>query len=288
MKRKILLFFAMSLIYSEALTQSLRKPNLEEDFMRNESPDIQKAIADIGYESSLEMRLTYNVPFDKMNQLVAFVKNREKRKLCYNTVYADSLLKRVMCKMEIDSLYRDSINTILIPLPNSRISGENISLALQNSKSLRLDGAQYDNMMNQAVDMARQIRRNRTLNVWNREMEVLRKTLTPDQLTYFFVIKNLDKVSAEIDNGWKKLTDAGLTEQLDSVKEFPLAFRYYQEYYKIKDIYRYYGTSQKKHIAELEKRKPAMVQLLATLDKNTREQEKNKHKTKTIGKEFVW
>lgn len=63
MKRKILLFFAMSLIYSEALTQSLRKPNLEEDFMRNESPDIQKAIADIGYESSLEMRLTYNVPF---------------------------------------------------------------------------------------------------------------------------------------------------------------------------------------------------------------------------------
>lgn len=278
----------MSLIYSEALAQSLRKPNLEEDFMRNESPDIQKAIADIGYESSLEMRLTYNVPFDKMNQLVEFVKNREKRKLCYNTVYADSLLKRVMCKMEIDSLYRDSINTILIPLPNSRISGENISFALQNSKSLRLDDAQYDNMMEQAVDMARQIRRNRTLNVWNREMEVLRKTLTPDQLTYFFVIKNLDKVSAEIDNGWKKLTNAGLTENLDSVKEFPLAFRYYQEYYKIKDLYRYYGTSQKKHIAELEKRKPAMVQLLATLDKNTREQEKNKHKTKTIGKEFVW
>lgn len=278
----------MSLIYSEALAQSLRKPNLEEDFMRNESPDIQKAIADIGYESSLEMRLTYNVPFDKMNQLVEFVKNREKRKLCYNTVYADSLLKRVMCKMEIDSLYRDSINTILIPLPNSRISGDNLSLALQNSKSLRLDGAQYDNMMNQAVDMARQIRRNRTLNVWNREMEVLRKTLTPDQLTYFFVIKNLDKVSAEIDNGWKKLTDAGLTEQLDSAKEFPLAFRYYQEYYKIKDIYRYYGTSQKKHIAELEKRKPAMVQLLATLDKNTREQKNNKQKTKTIGKEFVW
>lgn len=278
----------MPLIYSGALAQSLRKPNLEESFMRNKSSDIQKAIADIGYESSIEMRLTYNVPFDKMNQLTALIKNREMRKLCYNTIYADSLLKRVMCKMEIDSLYRDTINTILIPLPNSRISGENISLALQNSKSLRLDDAQYDNMMEQAVGMARQIRKNRTLNVWNWEMEVLRKALTPDQLTYFFVIKNLDKVSAEIDNGWKKLADAGLTEQLDSIKEFPLAFRYYQEYYKIKDLYRYYGTSQKKHIAELEKRKPAMVQLLATLDKNTREQEKNKHKTKTIGKEFVW
>lgn len=288
MKRKIFLFIAMPLIYSGALAQSLRKPNIEESFMRNKSSDIQKAIADIGYESSIEMRLTYNVPFDKMNQLTALIKNREMRKLCYNTLYADSLLKRVMCKMEIDSLYRDSINTILIPLPNSRISGENISLALQNSKSLRLDDAQYDNMMEQAVGMARQIRKNRTLNVWNLEMEVLRKTLTPDQLTYFFVIKNLDKVSTEVDNGWKKLADAGLTEQLDSIKEFPLAFRYYQEYYKIKDLYRYYGTSQKKHIAELEKRKPAMVQLLATLNKSTREQEKNKHKTKTIGKEFVW
>ena len=288
MKREILLFIAMPLIYSGALAQSLRKPNLEESFMRNKSSDIQKAIADIGYENSLEMRLTYNVPFDKMNQLTALIKNREMRKLCYNTIYADSLLKRVMCKMEIDSLYRDSINTILIPLPNSRISGENISLALQNSKSLRLDDAQYDNMMEQAVGMARQIRKNRTLNVWNLEMEVLRKTLTPDQLTYFFVIKNLDKVSTEVDNGWKKLADAGLTEQLDSIKEFLLAFRYYQEYYKIKDLYRYYGTSQKKHIAELEKRKPAMVQLLATLNKSTREQEKNKHKTKTIGKEFVW
>lgn len=288
MKRKILLSIAIALIYSVASAQSLRKLNIEEDFIQNVSPDIQKAITDIGYESSLEMRLTYNVPFNKMNQLMEFFKNRERRKLCYNTIYENSLLKRVMCKMEIDSLYRDSINTILIPLPNSRISGENISFALQNSKSLWLDGAQYESLMDQAVDMARQIRKDRTLNVWNREMEVLRKTLTVDQLNYFFVIKNLDKVSAEIDNGWKKLSEAGLTEQLDSIKEFPLAFRYYQEYYKIKDLYRYYGTSQKKHIAELEKHKPAMVQSLATLDKNIREQEKNKHKTKTIGKEFVW
>lgn len=210
------------------------------------------------------------------------------RKYCYNTIYADSIRKRVMCKMEIDSLYRDSINTVLIPLSGSRISGENISYALHNSQELQLDKAQYDCMMDKAVDMARRIRKDRTLNVWNEEIDVLRMTLTPKQLTYLFVIKNLDKVSADINNGWKKIVDAGLSAQLDSVKEFPLAFEYYQEFYKIKDIYRYYGTSQKKYIAELEKRKPAMVQMIATLDKNAREQKNKKQQTKTIGKEFVW
>ena len=234
------------------------------------------------------MRLAYNVPFERMDKLFTFIKNREMRKYCYNTIYADSILKRVMCKMEIDSLYRDSINTVLIPLSENKISGENISYALRSSEALQLDKAQYDYMMDKAVDMARRIHKDRTLNVWNEEMDVLRKSLTSKQLTYFFVIKNLDKVSADIDNGWKKLVNAGLAAQLDSAKEFPLAFKYYQEWYKIKDIYRYYGTSQKKYIAELEKHKPAMVQMIATLDKNEREQKKNKQKTKTIGKEFVW
>ncbi len=288
MKRKFLLSIALALIYSTAGAQSLRKPDVEEEMLREGYAKIQNAVTNIGREKSLEMRLAYNVPFERMDKLFTFIKNREMRKYCYNTIYADSILKRVMCKMEIDSLYRDSINTVLIPLSENKISGENISYALRSSEALQLDKAQYDYMMDKAVDMARRIHKDRTLNVWNEEMDVLRKSLTSKQLTYFFVIKNLDKVSADIDNGWKKLVNAGLAAQLDSAKEFPLAFKYYQEWYKIKDIYRYYGTSQKKYIAELEKHKPAMVQMIATLDKNEREQKKNKQKTKTIGKEFVW
>ena len=288
MKRKFLLSIALALIYSTAGAQSLRKPDVEEEMLREGYAKIQNAVTNIGREKSLEMRLAYNVPFERMDKLFTFIKNREMRKYCYNTIYADSILKRVMCKMEIDSLYRDSINTVLIPLSGNKISGENISYALRSSEALQLDKAQYDYMMDKAVDMARRVHKDRTLNVWNEEMDVLRKSLTSKQLTYFFVIKNLDKVSADIDNGWKKLVNAGLAVQLDSAKEFPLAFKYYQEWYKIKDMYRYYGTSQKKYIAELEKHKPAMVQMIATLDKNEREQKKNKQKTKTIGKEFVW
>lgn len=288
MKRKFLLSIALALIYSTAGAQSLRKPDVEEEMLREGYAKIQNAVTNIGREKSLEMRLAYNVPFERMDKLFTFIKNREMRKYCYNTIYADSILKRVMCKMEIDSLYRDSINTVLIPLSGNKISGENISYALRSSEALQLDKAQYNYMMDKAVDMARRVHKDRTLNVWNEEMDVLRKSLTSKQLTYFFVIKNLDKVSADIDNGWKKLVNAGLSAQLDSAKEFPLAFKYYQEWYKIKDMYRYYGTSQKKYIAELEKHKPAMVQMIATLDKNEREQKKNKQKTKTIGKEFVW
>lgn len=286
MKRKFLLSIALALIYSATGAQSFRKLDVEEEMLHKDHAEILNATANTGREKSLELRLRYNIPFEKMDTLFTLIRNREMRKHCYNMIYTNSIMKRVMCKMEIDSLYRDSINTVLIPLPDSRISGENISHVLHSSKALRLDKAQYDYMMDKAVDMARRIRQNRTLNVWNEEIDVLRKTLTSKQLTYYFVIKNLDKVSTDIDKGWKKIVDAGLTAQLDSAKEFPLAFRYYQELYKIKDIYRYYGTSQKKYIAELEKRKPAMVQMVATLEKNEREQKKNKQKT--IGKEFVW
>lgn len=288
MKRKFLLIIALALMYLYAGAQTFRKINMEEDMLRTDYADIQNAVAHDGLEKILEMKLTYKVPLNKLSTISNFIKNREMHKYCYNYIYADSILKRVRCKLEIDSVYRDSINTVLIPISGSNISGANISYALNCVKSLQLDSAQYDYMMDKALDMARRIRNDRTLNVWNEEMDILRKTLSSKQLTYFFVVKNLDKVATEIDEGWKSLVEAGLSEQLDSAKEFPLAFMYFQEKYKIKDLYRYYGTSQKKYMAELEKRKPSMVQMLATLDKEARKKEQNNKKTKTIGKEFVW
>ena len=52
----------------------------------------------------------------------------------------------------------------------------------------------------------------------------------------------------------------------------------------IKDLYRYYGTSQKKYLAELDKSKPKMIKMLDGIDKKARVEEKEK----TVGKEFVW
>lgn len=287
MKNKILLSIALALMYSTVFAQtSLRKPKAEEDTLRRHFMSIAKKTYPLEKEYEVIFGLKYNVPAKKARKLSYYLKERERRKVCYNYIYHDSILTRVQCKLEIDSIYRDSINSLLIPVEGNKITGENISQALTLRKLLKLDDAQYDYLMDRALAMARKIHTNPRINVWNEEIEVLRNTLTNEQLTRFFMDKNSKKVTKELDDGWRKIVDAGLAEQLDSAKEMTRAFMYFHKRQKIKDIFRYYGTSQKKYLAELDKHKPAMVQMLATLEKE--ERNKQKGKNKTIGKEFVW
>lgn len=93
-----------------------------------------------------------------------------------------------------------------------------------------------------------------------------------------------------MDEGWQKIVDEGLSAQLDSAKEMHLAFIYYQKRQKIKDIFRYYGTSQKKYLAELDKNRPLLVKMIDAIDQKRRaaEKEKSQKNNKTVGKEFVW
>ncbi len=53
------------------------------------------------------------------------------------------------------------------------------------------------------------------------------------------------------------------------------------------DLYRYYGTSKKKHLAELNKQMPKIILMLDAIDKKKRLVEKEKEKG-TVSKEFVW
>lgn len=79
--------------------------------------------------------------------------------------------------------------------------------------------------------------------------------------------KNANIVTKEIDDGWQRLIETGLSEKLDSAKEYPLAYAYYHERQMIKDLFRNYGTTQKKYLAELDRHMPPMVKMIATLDK---------------------
>lgn len=291
MKNKTLLSIALAMMYSGASAQSsLRQVEAEEDTLHEHFMDIAKTVYPVEKECEVALYLKYNVPKNKARKMAYYIKERERRKACYNYIYKDSILTRVRCKLEMDSIYRDSINTLLIPVKGNRISGDNISLALMLSATLELDDAQYQYMMEKALAMARQLYQDPRSNVWNEEMDVLKKTLTPKQFNSFFLNKNGEKTTKEVDKGWQRLVDAGLAEQLDSATEIPRAYIYYHERQKIKDIFRYYGTPQKKNLAELDNRKPAMVRMIETLDNETRiiEQNKQKEKNKTVGKEFVW
>ena len=238
-------------------------------------------------ELMLETHARYVCSPSKDEKLGQYLFQREIRKACYDYICPDSVRLRSLAKMRIDTQYQDSIDMLLIPEYYNRISGDNISYALHARRAVRMDSTQYDYLMGKALDMAHRLRRNPRLNVWNEEMEILTKTLTKEQLDRFFRDKNARSVTKEMQAGWKRLTDAGLAEQLDSVNDMARAYFYFQERQKIKDLYKYNSTAQRKHLAELNKSMPTMIRMLDGLDKKARIEE-NERNNKTVGKEFVW
>lgn len=284
MKKKFLLCIALALLYNYASAETLRCTIQEREvYLANKS--VIDSLLYFRYpEELVKINNQYIVPKDDRARLEFYIKNREFKYICQDFLYKDSLEKRMHNKLIIDRVYQDSINTILISEYKNHLSGENLSFALHCRYLLNLDSIQYSYIMDKALDMARRIRKDYRINLWNEEMEILKKTLDKQQLYSFFARKNANKVATEFDKAWTKLKDAGLTEQLDSIKDGNDAIRFMSSRQMIKDLYRSYGTPQKKYLAELEKSKPKLISMLEGIDKKARIEEKNK----SIGKEFVW
>lgn len=285
MKSKtILLSIALAMLCPAAKAEVLRCTIQEKEvYLANK--ELVDSMLDFRYrEEVAKINHYFNVPEKDMARLEFFVKNREFKYICQDILYKDSLDRRVKNKITIERVFQDSINTILIPTCQHHISGENLSYALHCRNMLNLDSAQYAYIMDKALSMARRIRKDYRVNLWNEEMKVLRKTLDKGQLWSFFRRKNYLKVLDEFDKAWDKLKEADLTEQLDSAKDAKEAIKYMHSRQMIKDLYRGYGTSQKKYLAELDKSKPKMMRMLDGIDKKARVEEKRK----TVGKEFVW
>lgn len=287
MKTKIILSVIAALICTVVHADRFSCTAQEWNVYLNDSTQILRETNFNAEEMIVRWIKRYTIPQKSFRKFEHFVRNCEFRKVCQNHLYADSLKKRIESKIETEEIYRDSIYKLLIPVCENKISGENICLTLKMAETLKLDDSQYSYLMDKALDMANRMKKDRSLNVWNEEINLLRGTLSERQLYLYFNKKNAQSAKKEVETGWSKLKKAQLTEQLDSVKEKVEALRYYLEFKRIKDIYRYYGTSQKKYLAELEKRMPKMILMLNALEKKARIVEKGK-KNGTIGKEFVW
>ena len=284
MRKAVLLCIMLAMLCLSTRAEVLRCTIQEKEvYLANK--ELVDSMLDFRYrEEVAKINHFFNVPEKDMARLEFFVKNREFKYICQDILYKDSLDRRVKNKITIERVFQDSINTILIPTCQHHISGENLSYALHCRNMLNLDSAQYAYIMDKALSMARRIRKDYRVNLWNEEMKVLRKTLDKGQLWSFFRRKNYLKVLDEFDKAWDKLKKADLTEQLDSAKEAKEAIKYMHSRQMIKDLYRGYGTSQKKYLAELDKSKPKMMRMLDGIDKKARVEEKRK----TVGKEFVW
>lgn len=267
------------------IAQELYSPDSE--VMRMYGEQIEEEASKKADEAVCETTFRYYVPEGKVAELRRYLLEREMRKSYLDQAMPDSVRQRVLGKMRVDDVYRDSVNMILIPAYVNKVSGDNVSYVLYAKEIVNLDDAQYSYLMSCALNMARRMYTNPRLNVWNEEMNLLRKTLTKDQLRKFFHSKNAVKVTQELQKAWKRLTDAGLTQQVDSVTDMAFAFVYYHDRQQIRDLYRFYGTSQRKYLAELDKSKPLVIKLLDGLDKAAR-LKKEEENGKTVGKEFVW
>lgn len=234
-----------------------------------------------GNEAYAELAMKHKIHLDDMEKVRRLVMHCEKQKAFYTYLYRKSTKNRVHAKMRLDSIYRDSVNMILIPY--NRISGENISYALRIYKAFDLDSVQLGYLKQKALDIARRLYKDPRLNTWSEEMDILRQTLDKDQIISFFQIKDCIIINKNMEDAWTKLKEAGLTEKLDSAREMSYAYRYYSEEAKINGLYRYYGTSKKKYLAELRKHMPLMVKMLDGLNKHRKVQTE-----KNVGKEFVW
>lgn len=271
MKMKFLLSITLAMMYLTSSAQGkFRITAVEEDTLNAHFKDIVRETNLSVQDYEVSLRLKFHVPMRVSHEIGRFVREREWRKACYNYIYRDSVFRRVKCKQEIDSVYRDSLNLFLIPVRGNNISGENVSLALIYKDTLALDNAQYQYLMEKALSMARQLYQNPKTNVWNEDIEVLEESLSSEQLDRFFMFKYAMSITHTLYSGWKKIVDAGLSGYLDNTADVNKAYRYYLEQKKIKDIYRYRSSAQRKALAELDKHKPDMVRMLETIEKNAR------------------
>ena len=268
-------------VVAVALTQH------EIDALKGHSKEIMEKANKLAEEETMRTHMQYRVLRKDEERLRQYILHREIRKCCYDFIFPDSLRHRVANKMSIDEFYADSVNTVLLTAGNSYISGDNVTFALHRAKDIELDEASRDTIMKRALDMAQRLRKNPRLDLWDEEMAVLTQTLSSRQIDKLFYARHYPEIAREVNDGWKRLEKAGLTEQLDSTQEIIKARMYYSLRHKINDIYRGNRTARRQNLAEIAKQMPQMVRMVDALDrkeKMIKEEENNK----TIGKEFVW
>lgn len=269
-----------------ANAQSVRCTTIEKEIYQQNKEQID-SLLDFRYlEEIVKVNNLYKVPVADRDKMEYYIKNREFRLICQEFLYKDSLQRRVQNKLYIEYLYQDSINSVLIPVYKNHISGDNVSYALHCKDVMKLDSAQYSFIMEKALDMARRIKKDYRVNIWNEEMDVLSKTLDKKQLNIFFRNKNAAKITDEYFKAWAKLKEANLTEQLDSAKDSNDAINYMFARQMIKDLYRDRVSVQRRSLAELDKNTPKMIALLNGMEKKARMEEEKKNRT--ISKDFVW
>lgn len=236
-----------------------------------------------GMEAYEMLAAKYKIPHDQTSQVLMLLVNREKEKVARNYIYPRNLRRRVAEKQKIDSIYRDKLFEILIPY--NEIAGEYMGLALLAADLLHYTDKQHAVLKGKAMDIARRLYANPRLNTGDEEMNILRNTLNEEQLDTLLDCKNAGVATRQMNQGWARLREAGLAEELDSVKDCTRAYLFYLKQHKIMDLHRGNATVRNRLLQDMNRHKPPLVRLLDGLDRSAKIKSEE---TKKIGRDFVW
>ena len=275
MKKLLFLTVALAWIASVAPALTLQKLQQgQEDLVRLGEQNGGKAYA----------ILKANFRFMKSDslRLKELLTAREIKK-CLLELTSLSSAEKVMHRYEIHRAYMDSIYPILIPY--NAISGENISFALLIAEKEHYDNAQKEYLMNKALDMAHRLEDEPGLNLWDEEMDILKNTLTKEQLRRLFSIKHVRAAQKKLDAIWNKLSSEQLTTTLDSAKEWNRAYQYINEKMYINALYRHHTTERRNHLNELRKTRPLLIKMSDAYERKGRT---DSARVKSADFEYVW
>lgn len=262
MRNIFLLFCFLMMLPSHIMAQNSKKSLSDDSAWYFRERIMDEVARQNGEEAFALMCKKYKFPKKNYMKLKHFYMLRDQEKIMANKLEL-SCADRLHYKAFIDSIYCDSIYKYLIPW--NQISGENISLALKYSKRLDFDEAQNDYLMFRAIDMARRLAKNPKLNVWDEEFDVLKKTLTRKQLRNLMILKHRESINAEMEKIWMQLENAGLTNDVDSAKEYYKARMFLVHKCYINDVFRHKSSERRANLEELKKERPLLIKMYEAL-----------------------
>lgn len=237
-------------------------------------------LAEDGFTS---LRKQYRIPVDQLDRVHEYCYNREQRKYTYNYLPIPAE-QRIEEKSRIDSLYRDSINRVLMPF-NPQITGSTIGTVFRNASYLNLSDDKCQVLMEHALRFARRLYRNPCAYIAREEMDVLRKELTHDQLENVINWKNSKEARAKALDVWQSVQESELLLKSDSTEHTNRAYLYYLQEMYIRDYYVGEKEIIDNNLQELYARKPKVIKIYEA--KGMQQWVQKKHQER-VGSAFAW
>lgn len=289
---KIISFALLASTSLQVDSQTLHLVKSEAEAMSKHEESVRTSAAFLADDAFAQIMTDYKVGKGDELSIKAYCQIKEQKKSLQNYVITDPFL-RYREKEKIDSIYRDSINILLIP-KNPSLSGKIISMALQMSDFLELKQKKKDAIMNTALNLSRKLRKTPCADVTVEEMTCLRKNLTKKQLEEVVDEKNMFSSKLKAQKAWDALDREGMTDELDSAQQMIRAEMYYRLEMRYHDIYVGQPEQLRHNLDDLYGSKPKIIGMYEALDERKRieekrkEYEKNVKKEKQVGAAFAW